>query len=245
MTPILGRIGPYLLYSYTVLLNLGILAGLGVTAWRARRRPLPGWPDAALAALVGGLIGGRAGFVVAQWAYFGERPSAIWRLWQGGYTYHGALLGGLLGLWLWSRWHKRSAPSYADLLVPALALANAFGWLACWYHGCAYGRETTLGPFALAAPDEYGLFAVRYATQWLGLVWALFVFILAWLTAGRWRPGQLFWFTLGLLSAGYAVLGFWRGDPVPLAGPLRLDTIVNSTLVLTSLFMLKFYGSRR
>ncbi|MCB8984222.1 MAG: prolipoprotein diacylglyceryl transferase [Ardenticatenaceae bacterium] len=245
MTPIVGRLGPNLLYSYNILLGLGILAGLGVTAWRARRLPLPGWFDAALAGLAGGLIGGRIGFVLVQWDYFGERPSTIWHIWQGGYTYHGALLGGLLGLWLWCIWQKRSFAAYADLFAPGLALGSAFGWSACWFEGCAYGLETILGPFALAAPDEYGVFAVRYATQWLGMAWSLLTFALAWLTARRWQTGQLFWFTLGLLSAGYAALGFWRGDPAPTVKSLRLDSLINSTLVLISLFMLKFYGSRR
>ncbi len=245
MTPLLGRIGPILLYSYTIFMGLGILAGLGMTAWRARQDALPGWPDAALAALAAGLIGGRAGYVVMQWGYFGERPSAIWRIWQGGYTYHGALFGALLGLGLWCAWRKSRFAAYADLFAPGLALGQAFGWLACWLHGCAYGLETTLRPFAIAAPDEYGLFAVRYATQLLGLAWALLVFALAWLTAKRWRSGQLFWFTLGLLSLGYAAISFWRGDPIPYLGPLRFDVVINSTLVLISMFMLKFYGSRR
>mgnify|MGYP001185103170 CR=1 FL=1 len=245
MIPILGRFGPNLLYSYTVSLGLGILAALGVTAWRSRRTPLPDWFDAALAGLAGGLIGGRAGFVAAQWSYFGERPSAIWRIWQGGYSYHGALLGGLLALWLWCRWQKRSFTAYADLFAPGLALAHGFGWSACWFQGCAYGQPTTLGPLAFSAPDEYGLFAVRYATQLLGAAWALFTFGVVWITASHWRPGQLFWLALGLLSAGYAVLGLWRGDPMPRVGAVRLDFIINSTLVLLSLFMLKFYGSRR
>ncbi|MBK8987705.1 MAG: prolipoprotein diacylglyceryl transferase [Chloroflexi bacterium] len=245
MTPILGRIGPILLYSYTVLIGLGVFAAWGITAWRARQRPLPGWPDAALACLIGGLMGGRLGFVVAQWSYFGERPSAIWRIWQGGYTYHGALLGALLGLWLWRFWQERAFSAYADLFAPGLALGSAFGWLACWLDGCAYGRETSLGLLAAAAPDEYGLFAVRYATQLMGLAWALLVFSLAWLTAERWRSGQLFWFTLGALSLGYAVIGLLRGDPTSYVGPVRVDVALNSTLVLISMFVLKFYGSRR
>ena len=39
MTPILGRFGPNLLYSYTIFIGLGIAAGLGVTAVRARLSP--------------------------------------------------------------------------------------------------------------------------------------------------------------------------------------------------------------
>ncbi len=241
MTPILGRFGPNLLYSYTIFIGLGIAAGLGVTAVRARRLPLPDWFDAALAGLSGGLIGGRAGFVISQGAYFAERPSAIWQLWQGGYTYHGALFGALLGLALWCIWQKRRFAAYADLFAPGIALGQAFGWLACWFQGCAYGKETTLGFLATAVPDEYGLFAVRYATQLLGLAWALIVFAFALLTASRWRSGQLFWATLALLSLGYAALGLLRGDPVLFFGSMRLDFVLNSTLVLISSAMVYFY----
>jgi phosphatidylglycerol---prolipoprotein diacylglyceryl transferase len=241
MTPILGRLGPYLIYSYTVFIGLGILAGLGVTAWRARQRPFPNWFDAALAALLLGLIGGRIGFVLVNWGYFAERPSLIWRFGQGGLVYHGALLGGLLGVGLWCVWRKRPFAPLADLFAPGLALAYAFGWLACWLAGCAYGRETALGPFALAAPDEFGVFAVRYATQIMGLVWGTAVFLFVWLTEQRWRPGQLFWLTLALLSLGRAAISLLRGDPVPLLGDIRLDTLLDSAIALFALIMLLSY----
>lgn len=240
MTPILGRLGPYLIYSYTIFIGLGILAALGVAAWQERQRPLPGWFDAALAVLVVGLIGGRLGFVLANWGYFGPRPSLIWQVWQGGHAYHGALLGGAFGLWLWCAYRKRPCAPYADLFAPGLALGSAFGWLACWLHGCAYGRETFLGPLALDAPDEFGIFAVRYAVQLLGLVWSLLVFLLAWRLVGKRPSGQLFWLILALLSLGRVAFSLLRGDPVPLWLGVRADLIIDSTLVLLSLIMLQW-----
>jgi phosphatidylglycerol---prolipoprotein diacylglyceryl transferase len=240
MTPILGRVGPYLIYSYTVFIGLGILAGLGLTAWRARQRPLPNWFDAALATLALGLIGGRIGFVWVNWGYFAERPSLIWRLGQGGLVYPGALLGGLLGLWLWCVWQKRSFAAYAGLFAPGLALAYAFGWLACWLDGCAYGQETTLGPFALAAPDEFGVFAVRYATQLMGLAWGTAVFALVWLMARRWQPSQLFWLTLALLALGRVAISLLRGDPMPIFWGLRLDTLLDSAIALFAIIMIVY-----
>ncbi len=247
MVPILGRIGPYLLYSYTVFMGLGVLAGLVLTAWRARSRPLPDWPDAYLAILIAGLVGGRLGYMVGQWDYFGVRPLALWwRFWQGGYAYHGALLGGLVGLGLWCVVVKRPFGPLADLLAPALALGSAFGWLACWYAACAYGRETTLSPFALAAPDEYGIFAVRYATQLAGLAWAALAFGAAMMLGQRMEGnGRLFWFTLASLSLGRALISVWRGDPALTILNWRLDTILDSTYVLISLIMLKLTPSQR
>lgn len=235
MYPILYRVGPFLIYSYTAALSLGILAAIGLTAWLSSREPVENWFDAALVCLAGGLVGGRFGFVGAHWAYYQSQPGTLLRFWQGGYSYWGALLGALVGLGLWwIIWGRRKRPfsAYSDLLTPGLVLLCAFGWAACWLEGCAYGQETILGPFAADLPDEYGVFAVRYQTQALALLWTLVIFAVIWFNRRRWEGGRLLWATLALLSLGYAGVSLLRGDPAVMAGNIRLDTILNGTLVL-------------
>jgi phosphatidylglycerol:prolipoprotein diacylglycerol transferase len=228
MIPILHRSGPFLIYGYTVALALGVLAAAGVTAWLTRRQALDDWFDAYLACLVAGVVGGRLGYGLANWAYFQDRPFTIIRIWQGGSSYTGALLAGIAGLWLWSVWQKRPFTLYADLLSPALALLSAFGWLACWLEGCAYGQETTLSLLAADLPDELGVFATRYQTQLIGGVWALVVFVITLAARKRLRRGQLFLLTVGLLSLGQTAVGLLRGDP----GAGQASVIFNGTLVL-------------
>ncbi|MFQ5401731.1 MAG: prolipoprotein diacylglyceryl transferase family protein [Anaerolineae bacterium] len=240
MYPILGRYGRFFLYSYTVTMGLGIAAGLWLTHRLARREPHADWPDGALASLAAGLLGGRLGFVMGQWTYFQERPGEVWQLWRGGLSYHGALLAGLLGLWLWRRQKKRPFTAYADLLAPGLALATSFGWLACWLDRCAFGRQTTLGLFAAGLPDNYGLFAVRYQTQMLGLTLSLLVLLLVLWRRPRARAGALFGWTLLGLSTGHALVSLWRGDVVPLVGPVRIDTILDLALAITALMWLQY-----
>lgn len=251
MIPLLDRMGPFLIYSYTVVLGLGILAATGLTGWLAQKQQIEKWFDAVLVCLIFGLIGGRFGFVLANWDYFQNHNSSITKLWQGGYSYFGALAAGLLGLWLWAKfWQGKrllrqaqytSFATYTDLLAPGFALLCAFGWLACWFEGCAYGLETTIGFFAADLPDEFGIFAVRYQTQMIGLVWSLLVFAFAMLTRTRWHTGQLFWLTLGLLSLGNIGISLLRGDPVPMVNSMRLDLIINGTIVLIStLFVVKY-----
>ena len=60
MHPILARFGPFFLYTFTVVMGLGIVAGVGLTAWLERRdgQERPGWIDGLLLALVAGLVGG-------------------------------------------------------------------------------------------------------------------------------------------------------------------------------------------
>jgi len=175
MHPILGRYGPFFLHSFTVVMAIGLAAGIGLTTWLERRddRNWPGWIDGLIVTLLAGLIGGRAGFVFANWTYFSEEPGQIGLVWQGGLSYHGALLAGLLGLLLWTAWRGRAFAQYAGLLAPALVLVSAFGWLACWFEGCAFGRETTFGLLAADLPDSYGVYGLRYQTQLLGLALGL------------------------------------------------------------------------
>jgi phosphatidylglycerol:prolipoprotein diacylglycerol transferase len=241
MYPLLDRIGPFLIYTYTVVLGIGILASTGLTGWLAKKQHTEKWFDAVLVCLVAGLIGGRFGFVWVNWDYFQEHPSSIWKVWQGGYSYFGALVAGILGLWLWSLITGYSFTTYSDLLAPGFALLSAFGWLACWYEGCAYGMETTIGFFSADLPDEFSIFAVRYQTQMMGLIWSLLIFVFALLTRTRWHTGQLFCLTLGLVSFGYMGISLLMGDAVPLVSSVRLDTIMHGVVAfISALFLLKY-----
>ena len=238
MLPILGRYGPFFLYSYTVVLSLGILAGLGLTAWQVRSRPgtdHTGWLDAALASLAAAILGGRIAFVLAHAAYYQTHPAEAWQLWQGGLSVDGAIPAGMAGLWLWSQFRRRPFVHDADWLAPAGALLACFGWLACWLAACAYGRQSSLGLFTADLPDAFGVGAVRYQTQLLGFVYSLLAFGLVWWQRGRLRPGQLFWLTVGLISTGRALVSLWRADPVPQWGALRLDTLLAAGLAITAL----------
>ena len=241
MVPIFGRYGPFFLYGYSVALGLGLVAGLGLTAWLVRTKAHSGWVDGALLGLVAGVMGGRLGFVVGQRVYFRERPFETLDIWQGGLSYHGALLAGLLALWLWCVWGKRPFYTYAALFAPTIVLLNAFGWLACYWEGCAYGREAVLDGtvwlrwLTADLPDDFGVFGLRYQTQLVGILLSLLVFAVVWWGAnGRWSPPYLFWFSLFALSIIHTLLYFGRG------GVTNVDLTLNVGLALLSLILLQY-----
>jgi phosphatidylglycerol:prolipoprotein diacylglycerol transferase len=242
MHPILTRYGSFFLYSFTVVLSIGIMAGLGLAARRARRLLTnAGWLDTFLAGLVTSLIGGRIGFVWLEWGYFQERPHQILQIWRGGLTYHGVLLAGLLGGWGWCVWRKRPFLQDADLLAPSIALVSAFGWLACWLDGCGYGRLAPAGSLLAAnLPDHLGIYDWRYQTQLLGLGLSLLVFALALIGSRRWAQGQTFYMVLLGLSLGRIGISFLRGDTAVPIGALRVDTLLDVALALLSLILLQY-----
>jgi len=245
MYPILARYGSIFIYSYTVVLALGIILAVLLTARLARAHPAPSWFDGLLISFAAALVGGRLGFVIGQWSYFHEFPGEILQFMQGGFSYYGALFTGLVALFLWTRAYGRSFHNYAALFAPGLALITAFGWAACWFDSCAYGRETVIGPLSADLPDEFGVLALRYQTQFIGLLLSIAAFFLILWLFRRASAVVTFWSALLLLSAAHLIPGPLRGDPVYSAGPLRLDVLLDAILIAISLLMLQYHWRQR
>jgi phosphatidylglycerol:prolipoprotein diacylglycerol transferase len=212
-----------------VLLYLGFALGLLLIYFEGKR--LLGRDDVALDLglwiALGGFLGGRIGFVLANRAVFAEDWSQILRIWEGGLSFHGALLGGLLALLLYAGTHRRgnlpfSPWELADTLTLGLGVAIAFGWAACLMGACAYGMiGEGLGHMIL--PDLFGVEAPRFATQVVGLVYSLVLLVGFWLWRTRWPfHGASFLMYLLLYSSGMFMLASTRGDETVYLGPWRI-----------------------
>ncbi|NLE77876.1 MAG: prolipoprotein diacylglyceryl transferase [Chloroflexi bacterium] len=246
MPAIAFRIGNTPIYTYSLLLTAGLLAGLVWFVWRARRgwgAEAAGWAaDAFLAAAAGGLVGGRAAYVAANWEYYQENLAEVTALWRGGLAFAGALAGGWLALWLFWRLSRGgrgvSFGALTDQAALALALGTAFGWLGCLASGVAYGRVAH-GPLAFLLPDVFGIVAPRYATQPLGLALTLLVFVALRLLERRRPPHGVLWAAFLLLyGGGLALLEGLRGDETLYLGAWRAGQLAGSTLALAGLALL-------
>ena len=230
MYPILARYGPFFLNSYTVVMAIGIVAGLALALYLARKDGIESddWITGLLIAAAVGLVAGRIVFVLANVPYYGENPDEILLIGKGGLNYHGVLIAGLLFLGIWIHQRGQSVGSIALLLAPSLALISAFGWFACWLDGCAFGWEAPAGLLVANLPDSFGVFALRYSTQVLALVICLLIFGLTLL----FRRSRFLWMsTLLLLSASRLIISLLRGDSAPMIGALRLDTLAEGLIV--------------
>ena len=240
MYPTLFTLGKWSIPTYTVLLDLGLILGVLLTYLEGKRQLKDGALalDLALWAVIGGILGGRIGYVLINWSVFSEDWLLALRIWEGGLAFHGAFLGGLLVMFLFAqlqRGEKRvSFWDLADVATPGLALGIAFGWAACLMGGCAYGA---LGEgFGHAVlPDLYGVEASRFVTQAVGIAFALILFLALWLMRGRWPlSGAAFLMFNLLYFAGQFFLEFTRGDEAVYVGPWRLAQILNLALALAS-----------
>lgn len=240
-------LGPITLRTFSLSLTLALLASLGLAALRRGWR-LGDLVDVCLAGFAGGIIGARLFHVLLQWAYFSDNLGEAFRLNAGGLDWHGAVLGGLSGLWLATRWRKLPLRATLDALTPAIPLLALAGWIGCYAVACGYGAEVdTLAHYSqLAAseiPDIYGIVAPRYNTQLFGVALAVvLMFITAVLFWRGWLYYRRFWVVLGLLSVGMFVIGFYRGDEVPMMAGVRVDQGMD--VFLTVIGIMGFLFSR-
>jgi phosphatidylglycerol:prolipoprotein diacylglycerol transferase len=255
MHPTLFTIGRFSIPTYTILLDLGLILGLVLTYFQGRRQ----FKDDTLAldlglwAVIGGIVGGRIGYVLANWQVFGEDWARVLRIWEGGLSFHGAFLGGLLVMVLFALLRQRgerpvSFWELADVVTPGLALGIAFGWAACLMGGCAYGVLGEGFGYAIL-PDIYGVEASRFVTQAAGLAFSVVLFAGFWLLREHWPFAGASFLMYGLLYfGGQLFLEFTRGDEAIYLGPLRLAQWLDLAFALAAaagLLLLWWQASKR
>jgi phosphatidylglycerol:prolipoprotein diacylglycerol transferase len=214
-----------------------LLAALGWLVWQQRRGQKDAL-DLGVLALAAGALGARAGHVLANWAYYGEQPAAIFDLRDGGLSWHGGVLAGLAVLALATAGRHDSASLYALRLgdrlaglIVSLSIGLLGGWLACLLAGCAYGLPVAPPQrfYTPDWPDNYGVLAFRMPSQLLGMLLALMLLLLS-RPLSR-RPGIF----LILLGAGSFIIAWTRGDLPVSWGPLRATQWVDLVLILVGL----------
>lgn len=239
------NLGPFSVRTFTALIGAAVLIGLAavtVAAYRQappdrRPRPLRGF-DVGLGGLLGGVIGARLLHVALAWAYFSDHFGESFNLRAGGLSWHGALFGALIGLWLAGRWRRVPFASLGDALALVWPLGMMAGWLGCWASACGYGAEVwTLADFPEWAVSEradvFGVIVPRYNAQvfgfWLGAVLLLVMVLIT--LSGRLRGIRL-WLALVLSGAGMFFLGFFRGDGAPSLLPyLSTDQVLDLAVI--------------
>ena len=148
--PILVNIGPFPVRWYGLMYIIGLGLALLFAWWRIKKQPWRGWTSTELGdltfyAAVGVILGGRIGYLLFYgWARILEEPSFIFRVWKGGMSFHGGLLGVLVAMWIYAKLHKRSFVAIMDFIVPFVPLGLATGRLGNFINGELWGKPTVV-----------------------------------------------------------------------------------------------------
>ncbi|MHC4323816.1 MAG: prolipoprotein diacylglyceryl transferase [Planctomycetota bacterium] len=132
--------------SYGLMMVIGFLSCVSLIRYLSRDfTPNPQLiTNAALYALVGGVIGARLFFVVHYIDKFLSNPLEVFAIWQGGLELAGGVVAAIIVILFYLRYHKLPIRRYLDVLAIGLMLALVFGRIGCFLNGCCYGKPTEL-----------------------------------------------------------------------------------------------------
>ncbi|MFD0864705.1 prolipoprotein diacylglyceryl transferase [Tessaracoccus lubricantis] len=165
-----------------------------------------------LVSIVGVIVGGRLGYCLFyNPAYYFQNPLEIFKVWDGGMSFHGGAIGVVLGL-AWHAWRKkRPFLQVADFLVPAVPIGLAAGRFGNFINGELWGRQAPESlPWAMIFPTGGDI--PRHPSQlYQMLLEGVLLFVLLWFYARKPRyRGQV----AGAFLFGYGVFRFiaefWR-----------------------------------
>lgn len=241
MKPVLFQIGPFPVSSFGVFLLVAFVAGILLLRSRTARW---GWDggevlDLSLYSIIGGVIGARIGYVLVNlrdFAVDGARVFTIWR--DAGLTFYGALAGGAIVAWLYSRRRGWSYGWLADAAAPGLALGYAIAMLGTLMYGLNYGRAASV-PWAVTLFGE-----PRHPTQlYLMLAAAIILAIVQPAVNRPHAPGRVFWQFLALYGIARTIIEFFMDSP-RVAGPLTLAQALSIVVAIASIIIWLRLGGR-
>ncbi len=250
LNPDLLRFGSFQIRYYGLMYLLAFATVYLLVTYRIRHEHLEITEDLIqtyfIWAILGVLIGGRLGYVIFyDWSYFkghllqiilpfdfshGVRYTGI-----SGMSYHGGVLGVLLGTLIFCRKYRVNFWKLADLLSSAIPLGYTFGRIGNFINGELYGRVTTV-PWGMYFPLD-PTHQLRHPSQlYEALFEGIFLFCVLWSLKKRVHPDGVL-FSLYLIGYGVVrfIIEFFR-QPDPqlgfVLGPFTMGQVLCALMML-------------
>ncbi|MCH8723459.1 prolipoprotein diacylglyceryl transferase [Neisseria gonorrhoeae] len=229
--PVLISIGPLAVRWYALSYILGFI----LFTFLGRRRIAQGLSvftkesldDFLTWGILGVILGGRLGYVLFyKFSDYLAHPLDIFKVWEGGMSFHGGFLGVVIAIWLFSRKHGIGFLKLMDTVAPLVPLGLASGRIGNFINGELWGRITDINAFwAMGFPQahyedaeaavhnplwaewlqQYGMLPRHPSQLYQFALEGICLFAVVWLFSKKPRPtGQ----TAALFLGGYGVFRF-------------------------------------
>lgn len=251
------QLGPFVVHFYGILIMLGALGAAWMADRDAKRRGLDPelvW-DMLPWLLIAGIIGARLWHILTPpesmvkqgltTAYYLTHPLDALAIWKGGLGIPGAVMGGVLALYLYARKKKQRFFTWLDIISPGLALAQAVGRWGNYINQELYGAPSNL-PWAIFIDPAKRLPGFEEIATYHPLflyesIWNLLnMAFLLWVGrrfTNRLKEGDIFLFYLIIYPVGRFLLEFLRLDASKVGG-LNANQTLMGLIALVSLAVL-------
>lgn len=205
--PIAVEIGPLAIRWYGISYIVGIALAWLLLRWRARSRQ--NWNDDQVSDLVvycafGAVLGGRLGYILFyQLSGYLADPISIFKVWEGGMSFHGGLIGVLVAIGLFARKIDKGYFQVADFMAPVVPVGLFFGRIANFINSELWGAPTDK-PWGVIFPTADDM--PRHPSQlYEAFLEGLILFLILWFFSRSERPLRA---VSGLFLIGYGCFRF-------------------------------------
>ena len=185
-----------------------------------------------------GLIGARLYYVIFNWSWYSKHLSEILNFRGGGMAIHGALIGGILAGFIYTKIKKINFFKMADTVMIGIPLGQAIGRWGNYINGEAHGGPTSL-PWGIMVNG-----VKVHPTFLYECIWDLAIFIFIWSFRKKKKyEGQLAIYYLILYSLGRFFIEGLRTDSL-MIGPLRMAQVISLITIIVCLILHKILSKR-
>ena len=185
--PVLIDLGLFQVRWYSIAYILGIIIGwiyaIKIIKFTSKNKysfePIKKshFDDLIIYLVLGIVLGGRLGYVIFyNFEYYSQNFLEIFKIWQGGMSFHGGLLGIIISTIIFSKKTKTNFFKFADIISCVAPIGIFLGWIANFINGELYGKISTL-PWSVIFPN--GGHVARHPSQiYEAILEGIFLFIL-------------------------------------------------------------------
>ena len=136
------------IHWYGLMYLLGFLAFFALGRTQIKHKTWFGWSnemldDALFYGALGVILGGRVGYVLFyQFSSFMQHPLDIFKIWQGGMSFHGGFLGVLIAMYFFNKKHNQAWLKIMDFVAPLVPIGLGAGRMGNFINGELWGRAT-------------------------------------------------------------------------------------------------------
>ncbi len=204
--PVAIHLGSFSIHWYGLMYLFSFLCGWAILSYRKQSIPFTREQIADLVCFVafGVVLGGRIGYMVFYaWPILLDSPLSLFKIWEGGMSFHGGLIGVMIALFLYGQKTKTPFFALADFIAPVIPIGLAAGRIGNFINDELWGRVTDV-PWAIifpAADSRPRHPSSLYEFFLEGVV----LFIMLWIFSRKPKPRAA---VSGLFLLGYGIFRF-------------------------------------